>query len=83
MRISVVSKKSVEIVESKHDEKGARHSNSWLPRISMAVAACPLQAWMDDPKRSSALDDSRTDFPQILVLLVHCLSFSTQGLFDP
>jgi hypothetical protein len=49
----------------------------------MAVADCPLQAWMDDPKRSSALDDWRTDFPPILVLLLHYLSISKQGLFEP
>jgi hypothetical protein len=53
------------------------------PRVSVAVAACPLQAWMDDPKRSSALDDWRTDFLPILVFLSHCLSFSTQELFEP
>jgi hypothetical protein len=33
------------------------------PRVSMAMAACPLQVWMDDPKQSSALDDWSTDFP--------------------
>jgi hypothetical protein len=54
-----------------------------LHLVSMAVAACPLQPWMDDPKRSSAFDDWRTDFPPILVLLLHYLSFSTQELFDP
>jgi hypothetical protein len=43
------------------------------PRVSMAVAACPLQARMDDPKWSSALDHWRTDFPPILVLLLHRL----------
>jgi hypothetical protein len=28
------------------------HVPDW-PRVSMAVADCPLQAWMDDPKWSS------------------------------
>jgi hypothetical protein len=32
---------------------------------------------------SSALDDWRTDFPPILIGLLHYLSFLTQELFEP
>jgi hypothetical protein len=49
-------------------------------RILVTVRSKPP---MDRPRRSSAPDDWRADFPPILVLLLHCLSFSTQELFEP
>jgi hypothetical protein len=43
------------------------------PRVSVAVAACPLQAWMDDPKRSSALDDRRTSQAYSGLIIEKCV----------
>jgi hypothetical protein len=45
------------------------------------VVAAPVYQFIT--KRSSAPDDRRTDFPAILVILLHYSSFSTQEGFDP